>query len=106
MFPLEVDFGQDEDLVSKSTVEPGSKTSLPKPVVDIVQLIFDVQAMKQTLREMEIDLQKMPLGKLSANVISAAYKVLGEALSLAIVSESGRVSRTKIISFSNNFFTL
>ncbi|TPX65412.1 hypothetical protein SpCBS45565_g05224 [Spizellomyces sp. 'palustris'] len=103
LFPLEVDFGEDDDFALMSSVTPGSKTQLAKPIQEIIKLIFDVQAMKQTLRAMEIDLSKMPLGKLSTNMIMAAYKVLADALNLVT---DGVGSRTRVLTLSNQFFTL
>ncbi|KAJ3059133.1 Poly [ADP-ribose] polymerase 1, partial [Quaeritorhiza haematococci] len=79
MYPLEMDFGGEDDddeeggKSKKSTIKPGSKTKLAKPIVELVKLIFDVEAMKQTLMEMEIDLTKMPLGKISKGQIQLAY---------------------------------
>ena len=46
----------------------------------MVRLIFDVERMKQDLIEFEIDLKKMPLGKLSKSQIKAGYQILNEAL--------------------------
>lgn len=49
-----------------SRLERGTKTKLPRPVVDLVNLLFDMESMKKTLQELEIDMDKMPLGKLSS----------------------------------------
>jgi hypothetical protein len=43
----------------------GCNTSLPKPVVDVLALISNKDVMASTLREMQIDTEKMPLGALS-----------------------------------------
>lgn len=43
----------------------GSKTKLAPAVTNLINLLFDVKAMKRTLQELEIDTEKMPLGKLS-----------------------------------------
>ena len=43
-------------------------------------MIFDVDSMKKAMLEFEIDLKKMPLGKLSKAQIESAYKVLTELL--------------------------
>ncbi|KAJ3185854.1 Poly [ADP-ribose] polymerase 1 [Gaertneriomyces sp. JEL0708] len=99
MFPLEVEFADDEDLDTNSAVTPGSKTTLPEQIQRLLKLIFDVHTMKQTLKEMEIDLSKLPLGKISNNMITEAYNVLAEALN---VVDSPR----RIVGLSNKFFTL
>ena len=58
--------GDDDDDLNdtQSKVAPGSLSLLPKQVQRVIQLIFDVDAMKATRKEMEIDTEKMPLGKL------------------------------------------
>ena len=58
----------------------GSKSKLAPEVQELVRLIFDVERMKQDLIEFEIDLKKMPLGKLSKSQIKAGYQILNEAL--------------------------
>uniref|UniRef100_G1M7I7 Poly [ADP-ribose] polymerase n=1 Tax=Ailuropoda melanoleuca TaxID=9646 RepID=G1M7I7_AILME len=77
-YPLEIDYGQDEEAVKKLTVNPGTKSKLPKPVQELIKMIFDVESMKKAMVEYEIDLQKMPLGKLSKRQIQAAYSILSE----------------------------
>lgn len=67
-----------------SFVEPLSLSlsSLPDPVQGLVRMVFDMQAFSGTLRELEIDLDKMPLGKLSKSQIKRGYEVLSEASAL------------------------
>ena len=40
-------------------------SKLKPQVQDLMKLIFDTQAMERTMAELEIDTQKMPLGRLS-----------------------------------------
>ncbi|XP_032694743.1 poly [ADP-ribose] polymerase 1 isoform X2 [Lontra canadensis] len=101
-YPLEIDYGQDEDAVKKLTVNPGTKSKLPKPVQELIKMIFDVESMKKAMVEYEIDLQKMPLGKLSKRQIQAAYSILSEVQQA--VSQGG--SDSQILDLSNRFYTL
>ncbi|XP_006897812.1 PREDICTED: poly [ADP-ribose] polymerase 1 [Elephantulus edwardii] len=101
-YPLEIDYGQDEEAVKKLTVNPGTKSKLPKPVQELIRMIFDVESMKKAMVEYEIDLQKMPLGKLSKRQIQAAYSILGEVQQA--VSQGSSDSR--ILDLSNRFYTL
>ncbi|XP_057584495.1 poly [ADP-ribose] polymerase 1 isoform X2 [Hippopotamus amphibius kiboko] len=101
-YPLEIDYGQDEEAVKKLTVNPGTKSKLPKPVQDLIKMIFDVESMKKALVEYEIDLQKMPLGKLSKRQIQAAYSILSEVQQA--VSQGS--SDSQILDLSNRFYTL
>uniref|UniRef100_G1RUF5 Poly [ADP-ribose] polymerase n=1 Tax=Nomascus leucogenys TaxID=61853 RepID=G1RUF5_NOMLE len=99
---LEDDKENDEEAVKKLTVNPGTKSKLPKPVQDLIKMIFDVESMKKAMVEYEIDLQKMPLGKLSKRQIQAAYSILSE-VQQALSQGS---SDSQILDLSNRFYTL
>ncbi|KAK4825125.1 hypothetical protein QYF61_024016 [Mycteria americana] len=101
-YPLEIDYGQDEEAVRKLTVGAGTKSKLAKPIQDLIKMIFDVESMKKAMVEFEIDLQKMPLGKLSKRQIQSAYSILNEVQQA--VSDSG--SESQILDLSNRFYTL
>lgn len=40
--------------------------------------IYDIEQMKRTLKELNIDTEKNPLGRLSGDQITKGYKVLKE----------------------------
>ncbi|XP_020642204.3 poly [ADP-ribose] polymerase 1 [Pogona vitticeps] len=101
-YPLEIDYGQDEEAVKKLKVSAGTKSKLPKPVQDLIKMIFDVESMKKAMVEFEIDLQKMPLGKLSKRQIQSAYSILNEVQQA--VSNGG--TESQILDLSNRFYTL
>jgi poly [ADP-ribose] polymerase len=65
-------------------------------------MIFDVDAMKQTMLEFELDLEKMPLGKISKKQLEEAYSVLNKLDHL--ISEGA--DRSAFIGASNKFFSL
>uniref|UniRef100_A0A6P8QEZ4 Poly [ADP-ribose] polymerase n=1 Tax=Geotrypetes seraphini TaxID=260995 RepID=A0A6P8QEZ4_GEOSA len=101
-YPLEIDYGQDEDSVKKLSVTSDAKSKLPKSVQELIMLIFDVESMKKAMVEFEIDLQKMPLGKLSKRQIQSAYSILSDVQ--RAVSKSATEAR--ILDLSNRFYTL
>uniref|UniRef100_A0A669CMS2 Poly [ADP-ribose] polymerase n=1 Tax=Oreochromis niloticus TaxID=8128 RepID=A0A669CMS2_ORENI len=101
-YPLEIDYGQDEEAVKRLTATAGTKSKLAKPVQELIKMIFDVESMKKAMVEFEIDLQKMPLGKLSKRQIQSAYALLTEVQQA--VSEC--VSEAQILDLSNRFYTL
>ncbi|XP_022328673.2 poly [ADP-ribose] polymerase 1-like isoform X1 [Crassostrea virginica] len=101
-YPLDIDYGQEDDDVVKKLDKKSSKSSLPKAVQDLVCLIFDVESMKKAMMEFEIDLKKMPLGKLSKKQISSAYGVLTELTKL--IEKGG--TETKFLDCTNRFYTL
>lgn len=45
---------KDEEAVKKLTVNPGTKSKLPKPVQDLIKMIFDVESMKKAMVEYEV----------------------------------------------------
>ncbi|XP_028396308.1 poly [ADP-ribose] polymerase 1-like isoform X2 [Dendronephthya gigantea] len=102
-YPLDIDYGQDDDnLQAQTTIAAGSKSTLPLAVQKLVRMIFDIESMKNALLEFEIDLKKMPLGKLSRKQIESAYSILTEAQKL--IEDSG--SKGSILDASNRFYTL
>uniref|UniRef100_A0A673I3M8 Poly [ADP-ribose] polymerase n=1 Tax=Sinocyclocheilus rhinocerous TaxID=307959 RepID=A0A673I3M8_9TELE len=101
-YPLEIDYGQDEEAVKKLTASAGTKSKLDKPIQDLIRLIFDVESMKKAMVEFEIDLQKMPLGKLSKRQIQSAYSLLSE-VQQAIADSA---AEALILDLSNRFYTL
>ncbi|KAL6066121.1 Poly [ADP-ribose] polymerase 1, variant 2 [Balamuthia mandrillaris] len=76
---------------------------------DLMQLIFNIEAMEDTLAEMEIDTQKMPLGRLSKATILAGYQVLSQIHD--ILQDKGNCStgldkQTQLIDCTNQFYTV
>jgi len=100
MFPLEIDHGETKE--TKLNIED-SKSTLAKPIKELMTLIFDIESMKRALVEFEIDLTKMPLGKISKSQIQKAYLILTEVQDM-LRSNTGE--RIKFVDASNRFFTL
>ena len=71
---------KEDDTVSTKMSDKNyvSTSALAKPVQDVIRLIFDIEKMKDQMKEFEIDLNKMPLGKISSNQIKKAFSVLNE----------------------------
>ncbi|CAF1511392.1 unnamed protein product [Adineta ricciae] len=107
-YPLEIDYGQhgDNDKMQKllESANLNIQSKLANAVQDLVKMIFNVETMKQALLSFEIDLTKMPLGKLSKNQLDKAYKVLTELQTL--ITSGVTTSKTAIIDASNRFYTL
>lgn len=100
-FPMDVDYGGD-DIEKKITDQNKHKSELPPAVQDLMKLMFDLDTMKKALLEFELDMEKMPLGKLSQKQLSEALKVL-QKLSESI-KKGG--SSSEFIGYSNQFYTL
>ncbi|XP_043916143.1 poly [ADP-ribose] polymerase 1 [Protopterus annectens] len=101
-YPIEIDYGQDDEAVKKLAVSAGTNSKLPKAVQKLIKMIFDIESMKKAMVEFEIDLQKMPLGKLSKRQIQSAYSILTEVQQ--VISDGG--TEPQILDLSNRFYTL
>ncbi|KAF2363710.1 PADR1 domain [Trinorchestia longiramus] len=99
---LDIEYDVDEE--TKSLTVSTSDSKLPVPVQELVKLIFDVDAMKYQMLEFEIDLKKLPLGKLSERQLLSAYSVLTEVQQL--LSEDIKSCGPRILDCSNRFYTL
>lgn len=66
-------------------------------------MLFDVEAMKRTMVEFELDLTKMPLGKLSKKQLEQAYGILSKAQDLLNEKDT---QKAKFVDISNQFYTL
>lgn len=99
MYPIDIDHGDQE----VASLDSDIKSNLQKPIQDLIRLIFDVAEMRKVMLEFEIDLDKMPLGKLSKKQIEQAYAVLTE---LQEMLKKSNTDRTTLIDASNRFYTL
>ncbi|XP_006812383.1 poly [ADP-ribose] polymerase 1-like [Saccoglossus kowalevskii] len=102
-YPLEMDYGQEEEELKKMNMEVGSNSKLHKSIQELIKMIFDIDEMKKTMLEFEIDLKKMPLGKLSKRQIESAYSVLSELQKLL---DEDKATDSAILDCSNRFYTL
>ncbi|CAF0900722.1 unnamed protein product [Adineta steineri] len=107
-YPLEIDYGQHNNINNdqiQKILENNYKiqSNLSPSVQDLIHLIFNVETMKQTLLSFDIDLTKMPLGKLSKNQLNNVYQILTQ---LQILITNGSSTKTSIIDASNQFYTL
>jgi poly [ADP-ribose] polymerase len=77
-----------------------NSSKLPAPVQKLIELIFDLKMMEAQMTELEYDIKKQPLGRLSKATIKAGYTVLKE-LETAINGGDGDVE-----ALTNRFYTL
>lgn len=104
-YPLEMDYGQDNDQIKKLELAH-SKSKLAKPIQELITMIFDIESMKKAMVEFEIDMTKMPLGKISKKQIEQAYGILTEVLNILKGEGEMKGVETKLLDASNRFFTL
>ncbi|KRY89944.1 Poly [ADP-ribose] polymerase 1 [Trichinella pseudospiralis] len=106
-YPVKIDYFT--KIPSPPKIKPGSKSTLPKAVKELMKLIFNVQAFKHTMLEFSVDLNKMPLGNLATDQIQRAFNILSQVKKIlkmdnSQLSEMER--RIKITDYSNQFYTL
>lgn len=105
MYPMEIDVIPQEvtERIISSRIAPGSRTSLPEAVQQLIQLIFDVDTMKRALLEFEIDANRMPLGQISKNQLKRGYSILCD---LQAIIDGQCSNALKVHDLSNQFYTL
>eukprot|EP01107_Rhizomastix_libera_P007718 TRINITY_DN22736_c0_g1_i1.p1 TRINITY_DN22736_c0_g1~~TRINITY_DN22736_c0_g1_i1.p1 ORF type:complete len:932 (-),score=252.85 TRINITY_DN22736_c0_g1_i1:98-2872(-) len=94
---------QEKKLKGEESPTSAMKPSLDPRVSDIIKLIFDKRMMENQLKNMNIDVDKMPLGKISKRQIQNAYKVLN-TISDAIQGKTA--SNAMLMDATNEFYTL
>ncbi|XP_058169073.1 poly [ADP-ribose] polymerase-like [Anopheles ziemanni] len=98
-FPIEIDYS--EKNMKSLTEDSAVKSNLKPAVQDLMRMIFNVEEMNRVMLEFELDMEKMPLGKLSQRQLQSAMTVLSE-IALLI---AGRGSPTQFIDASNRFYS-
>lgn len=99
-FKMDIDYG-DEEEVKKLTMS-SIPSKLDTPVQDLIKMLFDIDMMKKQMLEFHLDMDKMPLGKLSSKQIRTAMNVLKE---VAVMVQNGAPS-VKFVEASNRFYTM
>lgn len=100
-YKLDIDYGEEKEV--KKLVESNVKSKLAEPVQNLIKLLFDVNEMKKTMLEFHLDMEKMPLGKLSQKQLKEALGVLKKIDELI---QSGTATPGQFIEQSNRFYTL
>lgn len=98
---VDIDYGDEIDSAELMT-NNGISSELPGAVQQLVQLCFDTHIMKEMMIELELDVEKMPLGKLSQEQIDKGIQILQE-ISDALERDALQI---EFIALSNRFYTL
>ncbi|XP_048755793.1 protein mono-ADP-ribosyltransferase PARP3-like isoform X2 [Ostrea edulis] len=80
---------------------PTEKCTLDAPTQDLLKLIFNHDMFKDAMKSFDIDVKKMPLGKLSKTQLAKGFEVL-EELEQAVDSKN----RKKMMDLSSRFYTV
>lgn len=97
-----MDIAYGDEKTKKLAEDSNIKSKLEPAVQNLVRMLFDVDTMKKVMLEFELDMEKMPLGKLSKKQLLGAMKVLTELCDL--IANGG--SNPQFIDASNRFYSL
>lgn len=103
--PVDREILKKEGLKQSKTIEYSMSTStLSEPVYKLVQWLFDVVEIETTMISFDLDLNKMPLGKISSEQIGNAMKVLRNIEKL--VRNNKDSASKQIVDATNKFYSL
>jgi hypothetical protein len=112
-YPVDVcssgtDTGDGLDLFD-AALTSGESGTLEAHVAGVVKMIFNVDTMRSTLLEMNIDASKLPLGALTRERLLSGCSILSQIATL--IEEGGECpkdtpAKMKLIDGSNHFFTI
>lgn len=93
--------------VNRSTRSAHVESRLSKQVQELMELIFNRQYFEDTMRILEYDAEKLPLGQLSKRTLEQGFKVLKELNQLLASPNVGDFLWTQSLErCSNMFYTL
>ena len=99
---VEQDYSQDDTEMDGIDEADGDEQSALQPAVQaVVKMLFDVKQMQRVLLELDIDMDKMPLGKLSRAHIQKGYDCLSEIQDL--IAENNEHA---LIAACNKFYSI
>lgn len=102
--PIDHEITDKKVLTQYKTIEYSmSSTTLSEPVYKLMQLLFDVLELESTMISFDLDVNKMPLGKISGQQIEDALKVLRNIEKLLRKKDS---CSKEIADESNKFYSL
>ncbi|OON16936.1 Poly(ADP-ribose) polymerase catalytic domain protein, partial [Opisthorchis viverrini] len=117
-YEIELDYGEVNKTLRFPTqaeekgqqMVPTKPSKLPPALQALIQFICDIESMKEAMIEFELDLRKMPLGKLSKRQIHEAFGVLSSLSALLDKKKKKgspvNLDPTFLLSASTRFYTL
>lgn len=97
--------GSKESIVSSGSTE-SVESKLPEAVGKLMSLIFNNDYFNSTLAELEYDVNKMPLGKLSKKTLLKGYEVLKDLSSRVTNAGPGLGEQNMVETLSNQYYSL
>ncbi|CAH8604626.1 unnamed protein product [Heterobilharzia americana] len=115
-YEMELDYNNASNTKEIQSMNSSVPSKLHPTIQSLLKFICDIKSMEKAMAEFELDLRKMPLGKLSRNQIREAYEILN-SLSQLVSKKASRISsknksqptsldQTQVLSESTRFYTL
>ncbi|PHU22660.1 Poly [ADP-ribose] polymerase 1 [Capsicum chinense] len=105
-FPLDIDYGVDDKPTTKRNLND-TNSKLAPPLMELMKILFNVEAYRAAMMEFEINMSEMPLGKLSKRNIQKGFEALTEIQSLLSGTNLDTTAKeTLLVDASNRFFTV
>lgn len=99
-YKMDIDYGEEHEV--RKLGESKIESKLNEKVQNLIKLLFDVNMMKQMMLEFDLDMEKMPLGKISPKQIQQAMNVLKDISGLI----ENAASPAQFVEACNRFYTL
>ncbi len=97
---VEIDYSNEVNCAK--LLENDIPSSLPDSVQQLIKMCFDTHVMRDTMIELQLDLGRIPLGKLSKQQIEKGFELLVEIM----IAVNRMASEMEFIGLSNRFYTL
>ncbi|EPS63698.1 hypothetical protein M569_11084 [Genlisea aurea] len=105
-YPLDIDYGV-KDLPKRRLLDATSSQLAPQ-LVELMRMLFNVEAYRAAMMEFEINLSEMPLGKLSKTNIQKGFEALTQIQDLFhnAAYYDPDLKESLLVDASNRFFTV
>lgn len=99
----QIDIDTESGPLSQQIVENAVPTKLSKPLYELMRLLFDGRPMRSTLLAFCLNIDDLPLGRISKQKIQEAIDLLGE---IASMLDAECPDNIRITAASNHFYAL
>ena len=94
---------EDEFKLVVAESEKKYKTKLDPHVYDLVDHVTNLKGLKETLKDMGIDLKKVPIGRLTLDKLSRANSILAEIQRL-LTTQDKKSQISTLVGLTNDFY--
>lgn len=104
-YPVELDYSTKQSVDLQKNQKEQKASKLHPRLQEVIKALFDEENMNHTLLELEIDTERLPLGKLSKKHILKGFSTL-TAIQKLLTQRKSEKRASKLIEESNKFYTV